>query len=686
VASRTLNDNTKDQIRTGLQNVRDQLDGFRPRYVQRKMIGTIASTLSEHDVQPNACVVEGPTGTGKTLAYLLAAIPMAQQQKKKLIISSATIALQEQLTLRDLPDMSVASAYDFSYTLAKGRQRYVCNQKLLADENSEQSTLSFDKDMTSNAEDRHIRSELIQALKAERWDGERDHWADSINDGLWQQISTPSSGCLKNRCPHIRECKFYRAREAMNDSDVIVANHDLVLSDLSLGGGVILPEPSESIYVFDEAHHLSAKAVDHFGATLKLHQSKEWLNRIGTSVNKWLISLSDPYLSSAAKLLQDNQHEALTLVEQCQQILELNMHEALWRFEPGTLPDSLRDIGSAMLKVGSALQKPLQSFHKALEEAVSKGGSQRDQQERYLMDTGFIKQQLDNWCRLWHLMMADDDANAPPTARWIDFDNDYTLCAAPTSVANQLDQMLWQCCGGVVLTSATLTALGRFDRFLSQTGLDQYPHVECLRLASPFDFQKNGVLHVPQMKSNPTDSSAHTEEITSLLPDLFSPGGNLVLFNSRRQMLAVAENMPKALSEHLLVQGALSKNRLLEQHRENLEEHPTSIIFGLASFAEGIDLPGELCRHVIIARIPFSPPDSPIAATLSEWLETQGRKAFWEMTLPDASMKLVQATGRLLRSESDQGQVTILDRRIVSKSYGRQLLSALPPYRQDIVI
>jgi ATP-dependent DNA helicase DinG len=202
---------------------------------------------------------------------------------------------------------------------------------------------------------------------------------------------------------------------------------------------------------------------------------------------------------------------------------------------------------------------------------------------------------------------------------------------------------------------------------------------------SPFNHASAGVLRVPAMSADPTDQDAHTAMLITMLPQLLNASeGSLVLFASRRQMEDVFEALNAEWQQRILMQDALSKHELLLRHRERIDNGIGSVIFGLASFSEGVDLPGDYCRHVVIAKIPFAVPDAPVEAALAEWIEARGGNSFMEIAVPDAAIKLVQASGRLLRSETDSGAITLLDRRIVTKQYGRAILDSLPPFRRDI--
>ena len=262
-------------------------------------------------------------------------------------------------------------------------------------------------------------------------------------------------------------------------------------------------------------------------------------------------------------------------------------------------------------------------------------------------------------------------------------DEDLLLASAPIVAAEHLIERIWSHAFGAVLTSATLRSLGRFEPFLAAAGLPE--ETVCAELPSPFDYPRLGVLRVPAMRSDGGDRDAHTAEVGRLLPDLVgSNQAALVLFTSWRQMRDVFEAMPRSLRDDILMQGQHSRQYILDSHRSRVDDGARSIIFGLASFGEGIDLPGGYVSHVIIVKLPFAVPDDPMALAQAEWVESRGGNAFMEVSVPEASLRLTQACGRLIRSEQDQGAITLLDRRIVSRRYGQAMLAALPPFSREI--
>ncbi len=235
----------------------------------------------------------------------------------------------------------------------------------------------------------------------------------------------------------------------------------------------------------------------------------------------------------------------------------------------------------------------------------------------------------------------------------------------------------------MVVTSATLRALGRFDRFRMYSGIPD--SARCDSVPSPFHYHQAGTVVIPAMSSDPGKAEEHTQELIALLPELMTIAqGTLVLFSSRRQMKDLFFGLDRDQRQRILLQDDYSKQELLRLHRERIDGDKNSVIFGLASLAEGIDLPGRYCEHVIIAKIPFSVPDHPVEAALAEWIEANGGNPFMDIAVPDAAVRLVQASGRLLRTEQDTGRITIMDRRLISRRYGQVLLDSLPPYRRVV--
>ncbi|MDO5687317.1 MAG: ATP-dependent DNA helicase DinG [Neisseria sp.] len=705
-----LTDLEKNAISEHYRILAANLPGFRPRTAQRQMLAAVAQAfarslpMGEDGTAPtrqgeSIVVIEGPTGVGKSLAYLLAGSVMAQARGKKLLVTSATIALQEQLIFRDLPFLAENSGLAVSYALAKGRGRYLCPYRLyqITQDTAQAEFTGFDSRALLPekiaAEDADLLHDMAEAFAARTFDGDRDTWLGQINDKLWSRVTNDRHGCLKNACPNRAECPFFLARDTLENVDVIVANHDLLLSDISMGGGVILPAPEQCFYCIDEAHHLPKKAVSRFAAEHGLNEARQFLERLPSVTDRIAActdkaeaaNLADEAAAGLAEALADWE----TVLNQSDVFPETLSAESVWLWEGGTAPDGLQENVARSAQFARALLKQVYVLNDALAQTRRDTLPDMAMLDRLASEFGVALARCEEIAAVWDLLEQTHEAPQPPLAKWLVLDRrdkpDYRFNASPVTAAGQLAHQLWQRAAGALLTSATLRALGNFDLLLSQCGLNRLPETTTLALDSPFDFERQAELYIPPLAANPKDAAAHTEEIVTWLPRLIDSThavGTLVLFSSRKQMEEVAFRLPEAFLPLLLVQGERSKSLLLQAHHQALSEGRASIIFGLDSFAEGLDLPGEACVQVIIAKLPFAMPDNPVDKTLSEWIREKGGNPFMEISVPEAAIKLTQAVGRLIRSESDYGRVTILDTRILTARYGKRILAALPPFRR----
>jgi len=681
----------REQIRAAYTELQQKMPEFYERFQQRKMIGKVASVLSGQNSARSILIVEGPTGTGKTLAYLLAAIPLAHYLEKKLVISSATVALQEQLVLQDLPLISQHSGLEFSMQIAKGRGRYACVTKMRGISGEfDQSEFNFANAFWDNPPARHDIASIKEAFrlfKDGKWNGDLDLLPIPFKKNLWSKINNTFHGCTGSRCQEYRKCVFYKERRKAAGADVIIANHDLVLADIA-GGGSVLPSIDDSLYVFDEAHHLPTKAISHFAAHASLLGSVEWLRKVGSVFNRTINSgVMDKAQDKAQELgleLADDMRELHSLMQTLPLAAELGTKEHV-RFAFGISNQEILEYGEQ--KIWQPLKQLYGTLMNALElsrQDFDQAGSDHLAKEQQMSNLGFIFGRVENLHRLWQALLSFDKDGSPPYARWItQSDNDFILNVSPISAAEHLRQILWDNAYGAVLTSATLTALNSFARFDERIGLDTHI-AEYLRLPSPFDL-KRVTLEVTQMRQSPKDYWAHTNEIIRLAPELLSKTpGSLFLFSSRRQMQDIFDRLALEIRQQILVQGNNSKQELLNRHKTRISDGLPSTIFGLDSFAEGLDLPGKLCEHVIIAKLPFAVPTSPVEQATSEYVESRGKNYFFSVSVPDASIKLIQACGRLMRSENDKGFITILDNRLRTTGYGKVLLDSLPSYATNL--
>ncbi len=703
-----------DQVKQDIQSYYSQFlqnRKLKPRYGQKLMIAEIAKSLAAIELDEDGkrdpdssalCVVEAGTGTGKTIAYLIAVLPIAKALGKQVVIATATVALQEQIMFKDIPELKANTDMDFSSLIAKGRGRYLCLSKLenILRTNSSQEAMQdlYGLELEDPSKlDKQIYQDMMDALDGKRWQGDRDDWPETLDNQQWRGVSVEHGQCSGSRCSNFNSCYFFKSRQLLQQSECIIANQDLVLADLSLGGGAILPHPSEVIYIFDEAHHLSAKGLSHFSHFVQLRSSINWLDQ-----SKKLITRLQQQAGSELKALFEKAdaatletrhklNEAFLMFEQYHsEQMQTDLKQSQHTFERGVVDPELREICGILYLCFSQLGQALDKILNRIRQCMENQGGEIDSAlaESWYPGLGSLQARCEASLMLW-FHYANPDANSDvPQARWLTFSKiqdelEISLSCSPILAAEALTEKLWNECFAAVLTSATLSALNSFDFLSMRTGLPEGSNF--CRIGSPFNFAEAGVLRIPEKGFDAGDSSAHTQAIISCLPDLLADDkGGLVLFSSRRQMQDVLDGLEKDFREKILSQDDYPKQQLIALHKSNIDAGESSAIFGLASMSEGIDLPATYCTHVIIAKLPFSVPDDPIDVTLGQWMKDQGLNPFSEISIPETAMKLVQASGRLLRSESDTGKISILDERLLNRRYGALILDALPPYRREI--
>ena len=699
----------KAAISTAYKTLASNIPGFRHRGAQKKMIAEIANTLAP-DFQNGhrIAVIEGQTGTGKSIGYMLSAIPIAQDLEKTLVISTATVALQEQLVTKDLPMVAEKAGMDFTYQIAKGRRRYACPRNIsqLSGSNSDQTALDFGNEHEAGALwDRAPKEgEVEEVTKMEKqldnnqWSGDFDEWGSEVSQDFQSMLTTNNSGCSGRQCAWIHKCPFYKARQGLKEVDVVIANHDLVMADLTMGGGVILPKPEDVIYVFDEAHHLPDKAIGHFAYQTRLKGSIKILEALTKSAERAAGVLQTAAAKEKASKVRDASGRSREAISSIRRAIEREFPAPkqskfrregdahVWRFEHGVTPEAFVEAGKEIASHTSKISQASVELHGLLKKALKNGELSNSAADRIIQDMGSGTERVTSLSETWDMWSGSDKEGHPPMARWVSSDNgELEVAASAITAAGMLRVMLWEEAYGVILTSATITALNSFRRFQRASGLRDDDGTTYLRLSSPFDYAKAGIIEVPQLKAEPSDQDAHTAEVVEYINTCVSHNaGTLVLFASGWQMRNVAKGLTEPLKSMCLIQNELPKHEIIDEHGRRIKSGKGSLIFGLASFSEGVDFPGDLCTHVVIVKLPFAVPDSPVESARAEWLETKGMNPFMEITVPDASLKLIQAVGRLIRSEEDFGRVTLLDKRVLTKRYGQQLLDALPPMQRSI--
>lgn len=694
---RVLDDPLKEAIRKAFTSLRESLPGFQPRRSQNLMIGVASRALG---TPGGRAIVEAPTGTGKSMAYLTPALPIALAHNRKVVISTATIALQEQVFTRDMPNFLKATGLTAKVALAKGRNRYACPARMLdltTHRQSGQEAMFEDMEVAAwtrppqQGEGQTVET-LFKALDQGRWDGDLDNTPMPVADDLKTQMTVPKGACTGRRCAFYRQCPAQKARNAVKAADIIISNHDLTIASLKQAQmgedemGNFLAEPASTLYVFDEGHTLSRIAVDRSAESVNLPATLQQVGKLRKLVAASYrvtgeaqiggVPLSEAHanLERYAAALRDIQR---VLQDEWQP--DPSERDPQWRAPKGQIPAHWQQLAQ---ECRSTCFDVFAWFSRATTAAAEMEGN-AEAKDRLLKQLGMTIEVIEANLDLWRRWGAVEDGTLP-VARWMSSGRDgAVVChASAISAAPFLKEALWDVADSVLLTSATLSEGGDFRLLVEQLGAPE--NTEIVSLPSPFDLEKQARLSVPRFPVTPNDPKFPGAVAEWLGAGLDWEAGSLVLFTSRKKMQETADLLPPTLRAKVRVQGETSKQVMLQEHAAAIGRGEGAVLFGLLSLGEGLDLPGKLLTHVVCTQVPFAVPTDPVGATLAEWIEHEGGNAFFDLALPAATRTLTQFTGRLIRTEADRGTVTILDNRLIHKRYGRTILDALPPFRRDI--
>ena len=746
-------------------------EGFRSRAGQRLMAEQVARTFSsatlgkvdEESGEPaptrSIAVIQAGTGVGKSLAYCAPAIALALARGTRVLISTATVALQEQLVNKDLPALAALMPQPFKFALAKGRGRYVCKLKLdrlaghgEAEEEGEDDLFAEEEAAARAKRPRHeteariqFYSTMAQTLLKGAWDGDRDSLDTPPEPEVWSPVAAEGASCTGKHCPAFSQCTYYDKRKELVGAQVIVANHDLLLSSL---GARVLPELDNCLLVLDEAHHLPSTALDQFACSMDLSRIT-WVERLanrGLRIGALLeVEEIADIPKHSAQLRQTLQDLARIVMEVYGEQLKgfsgrierqvgaadrdglqgakhshsgrygehlqrgrppepADAHGARIRAENplrqpsawgparvrvprGELPEQL--IGPLGLLAASAegFLDALRAISKALRAEMRDKPDEAKRLSTLYAQIGMLAPRLEELHATAQLLLQDAPEGAVPAAKWftLEVDGDFIVVkahASPILPGTTLRNHLWSAVRGAVLTSATLTSCGHFDFFLREAGLHGDEAATTLEVPSPFNYAAQGTLIAAETRADPKNAAQFTTEmVEALLHDIARVEyGALVLFTSREQMRQAVDALPTAMRSVVLVQNALPRTQLLRRHRERVDNGEPSVIFGMQSFGEGLDLPGRLCESVFITKLPFAPPDDPVGEARAEWLRAVGRDPFSELVVPATAIRLAQWVGRAIRTEEDMAHVYCYDKRLTRTSYGQRLLKGLPPF------
>ncbi len=671
------------------------LEGFEERKEQTALAEGVRLALT----QSEAGFFEAGTGTGKSLAYLLPAAMYALAHEKRVVVSTHTISLQEQLVQKDLPLVHKLLP-QLRSSLVKGWSNYVCRLRLEARRFS-------DPELFEDGDDEAL--ERLVAWAEETEDGTRSDLPFEPSHALWGSVCAESDSCLRSNCPYYHRCHFFRDRAAMSEAHILVVNHHLLFADVAIRRELgwetdhaVLPHYDAAI--LDEAHHVEDVATAYLGATLSQLGAEQLFGRLyrrrqgrSRGVLPRLAQVETGTPDSKGVVSQEA--EWAGLLTEAERALQA-FFEATMRAlsTPGPGGRDKRRLSSALLPkwevdiVPLALEagKRVSALSALLAHETKRLGTPEEPALLSLKgEADAARRRLSNLARtLEHFAIADIEESVT----WLEQvgrRRTHRLVRAPIDVGPAILDWVSHQVEALVLVSATLSVAGTFEYQRSRLGLEgsvevaQKLGVREALFDSPFDFRRQALLAVADNLPDPSDphfvdALAHAVERLVIA----SRGRALVLFTSFRTLESVRRTIAPTMAAQgltLLAQGEAPRTRLLERFKTARG----AVLLGTDSFWEGIDVPGEALSLVILTRLPFDVPTEPIGLARSERMQAAGRSPFYEYALPRAVLKLKQGFGRLIRTTSDRGAVVICDPRVKSRSYGRTFLNALPPCRRE---
>lgn len=613
------------------------IPGYRARAQQLAMAQVIADTIDHQGV----LVAEAGTGTGKTFAYLVPAL----LNGGKVILSTGTKTLQDQLYGRDIPTIRAALKIPVTVALLKGRANYICHYHL-------ERTLQTDRfSFTSREEIGYLG--LIERYAQSSQHGDKSGLSKVPESAtIWQHVTSTRDNCLGSECPNYKQCFVMEARKRALSADVIVVNHHLFFADVMLRDeGLSELLPACNTVIFDEAHQLPEVASLFFGESVSTSQ---------------LLELARDAEAEALLNARDFTPlpDAITAIEKATRDLRLAIPKESTRLPSSTVMQNA-DFKNAL----SILLEKLTLLVSLLENQAARSQGLENCWRRAAAILAGIKR----WCE-----QIEDEGYV----RWVEtFSHALQLNATPLSIAEIFSKQLNASPRAWIFTSATLAVKNDFSHYTQAMGLAT---AESISWSSPFDFSRQALLYVPTHLPNPNDRSYTECVVKAALPVLkASRGRAFFLCTSLRAMQQVYELLQAKLAhEHLdfplLLQGQGSRSTMLESFRKL----GNAILIGSQSFWEGVDVRGEALSLVIIDKLPFASPDDPVLSARIEKINKEGRNAFMEYQLPRTIINLKQGAGRLIRDEKDRGVLMICDPRLISQSYGRRIWQSLPPMRR----
>jgi ATP-dependent DNA helicase DinG len=641
-----------------------------PNYEIRPEQLQMAQAVADAIAQRQHLMVEAGTGVGKSFAYLVPAIQAAARREDfRIVISTHTISLQEQLVRKDIPFLQSVMSDGFKAVLVKGRGNYLSLRRLRV-ANQKRPGLLADFEM-----DRDL-DRIADWARSTR-DGSRSDLEFRPLPSVWDLVASDSGNCLGKKCADFDRCFYFKARVQMHDAEILIVNHALLFCDLALrqqnkDHGLL---PQYHVAILDEAHTVEDVASEHLGLRVTRGQIEFLLNRL-------YVHRGD---TGFGLLVTQGSNDAMRQVQEVRSAADVFFRSIMAWHELERRPAAQGGGDSARVRRPGIVPDPLSRSLRQLADLLTRDGTaikNEEQQIEYMAVANrcrVLADQIEAWLK----------QKLGEQVYWIDVTNRKraSLASAPIDVAPILRQILFEKVPSVILVSATLNVGGGagFDHFQKRLG---FPSGQpTLQLGSPFDYRKQAELYLFPSMPDPGKNSDEFERASVVkIRDfvLLTGGRAFVLFTSNQAMDRAAAALRGWLKQNgiqmLCQSDGLPPARMIEQFKRQ----PRTVLFGVASFWQGVDVPGDALSNVIIAKLPFSPPDRPVIEARAEAIERTGGNAFHDYQVPQAIIRLKQGFGRLIRTRSDHGMVVILDPRVMTKSYGRLFLDALPDCRRYV--